>query len=92
MTFALENTGYNFVNFFFSFWLLWLIRSITKKKKERKKEMHQGRTDIHIQQCKKEEKNTPETIKSPGALNSNYYTEYYPQGHINKVLLPNKRN
>lgn len=54
--------------------------------------MHQGRTDIHIQQCKKEEKNTPETIKSPGALNSNYYTEYYPQGHINKVLLPNKRN
>lgn len=54
--------------------------------------MHQGRTDIHIQQWKKEEKNTPETIKSPGALNSNYYTEYYPQGHINKVLLPNKRN
>lgn len=40
----------------------------------------------------KRKKNTPETIKSPGALNSNYYTEYYPQGLINKVLLPNKRN
>lgn len=64
---------------------------------QRKKEKHQGRktftySTVLIQQCQKEKENTPETIKSPGALNSNYYTEYYPQGHINKLLLPNKRN